>query len=71
MPQVDPKSDRWHSSAMWIFGAGGRAAIMKLECPHCGETAVYAREAPDAKHDCKSCGKAFTRAESEALAVKR
>ncbi|MFO0665607.1 MAG: hypothetical protein U0174_16750 [Polyangiaceae bacterium] len=55
---------------MWIFGAAGRAAILKLECPHCNQTHAYAREAPTIPLSCKGCGKSFTREESEALAAK-
>lgn len=53
---------------MWIFGAAGSAAILKLECPHCRQTHAYAREAVEVPLSCKSCGKSFTRPESEALA---
>lgn len=57
---------------MSIFGAAaGNASIMKLECPHCRHVAVYAREAPEVRHECKDCGMPFTREESEALAQQK
>ena len=50
---------------MWIFGAAGGAAILKLTCPHCKQPGVYAREAVEVSLACKHCGKYFVRSDVE------
>lgn len=44
-----------------IFGGGTAGAILKLQCPKCGEVQARAREPKGTLYECRKCGHSFTR----------
>lgn len=51
-----------------IFGAAARAAVVRLECPSCGEIQARARAKQGTVYTCRKCGKPIPEPSSDARA---